>query len=98
MPPAPRLSQPAPEPGSELERMTAYVQGVFYLDRSVFVDTPLPEFLAELRTNPEKLRFGWAYNGCEVGSFPAHAIRTARQGRSRGGRLHSAGPPAHRVR
>src|SRR5687768_11201689 len=58
--------------------MSVYVQGVFYLDRSVFIDVPLRDFLAALRSNPEKLRFPWAFNGSDVGGSPAHAIRAAR--------------------
>ena len=63
---------------ASLDGMSVYVQGVFYLDRSVYIDATLMDFLAALALNPEKLPYRWAFNGCEVGGFPAQAIRTAR--------------------
>jgi hypothetical protein len=59
--------QPAGEPGANLNGMTVYVQGVYHLDRSVFIDVALPEFLAALRTNPEKLWLRWAFKGSLLG-------------------------------
>lgn len=74
----PARPEPATMPDSRLDGMTVYVQGVFYLDRSVYIDTALPNFLDALCMKQEKLQFRWAFNGCEVGGFPAQAIRTAR--------------------
>jgi hypothetical protein len=89
--------EPAATPDS-LDGLTVYAQGVFYLDRSVYIDATLLDFLASLRTNQEKLRFRWAFNGCEVGGFPAQAIRNARAKRASvavGSILPTRVPPAN---
>jgi sugar/nucleoside kinase (ribokinase family) len=78
LPPAVAMPQGTGKSCSVLEGMTVYVQGVFSLDRSVFIDDTLPDFLTAVRRHPGNLRLRWAFNGSEVGGFPAQAIRTAR--------------------
>src|SRR4051794_23594666 len=54
------------------------IGGTLYLDQEIVIGLTYPELLAALRDDVEKLRIPWHLGGCEVGGFPAHAVRAAR--------------------